>query len=85
MSGTKAYKERKTVEHQSRIEQIIALNDNRTALLNAIADYMHAKYGDGCFYNDHPLVSAVLQSANGNIIDLPKLANDINSYQLPEV
>ena len=54
MSGTKAYKERKTVEHQSRIEQIIALNDNRTALLNAIADYMHAKYGDGCFYNDHP-------------------------------
>lgn len=83
MSGTKAHTERKIAERQAEIENIIALNNNRTELLATIADYMHAKYGNDSFYNNHPLVSAVLQSANGNIIDLLKLADDMSDYQLP--
>lgn len=84
MSGTKAHTQRESAKRQVETEKIIALNDNRTALLNAVAGYMHAKYGDDSFYSNHPLVTAILQSANGNIIDLSKLAEDINNYQLPE-
>jgi len=85
MSGTKAHTQRENDKLQAEAEQLIALNDNRTALLTAVADYMYSKYGDSSFYNNHPLVSAILQSINGNIIDLAALADDITNYQPPEV
>ena len=83
MSGTKAHTQRESAERQAETQRIIALNDNRTALLDAVAGYMHTKYGNDSFYSNHPLVTAILQSASGNIIDLSKLADDINNYQLP--
>jgi hypothetical protein len=82
MSGTKAHIKRETDKRQAETERLIALNNNRTSLLTAVADYMHSKYGDTSFYNNHPLVSAIMQSANGNIIDMTELAAAITNYQL---
>jgi len=83
MSGTKAHIKREKDKRQAEIERLTALSNNRTSLLTAVADYMHSKYGDTSFYNHHPLVSAILQSANGNIIDMTELAIAITNYQLP--
>ena len=85
MSGTKAHTEREKEKRQAEIRQIISLTDNRTSLLNDVANYMHTKYGDTSFYNKHPLVTAILQSTHKSIVNREKLATDIENYQLPEV
>ena len=84
MSGTIAYEQREKDKQVARLEKLSALNDNRTELLTAVAAYMHTTHGDDSFYNDHPLVSAIQQSANGNVIDLVQLTTDITNYQPPE-
>jgi hypothetical protein len=85
MSGTLAYKQRIEAEHQGNIDQMVAVSNNRAGLLSAVASYMHTEYGDTSFYNDHPLVIAIQNSANGVVIDLDQLAVDVANYQLPEV
>ena len=85
MSGTIAHERRLRLEAEKKLTQITALQTNRTELLNAVAFHMHTKHGDDSFYNDHPLVLAILQSASGGIIDLAQLTTDMTNFQAPEV
>jgi len=84
MSGTIAHMKRLRVEAEKELNKILALQTNRTELLTAVAAYMHTAHGDDSFYNNHPLVSAILQSASGEVIDLEQLANNIATFQAPE-
>jgi hypothetical protein len=84
MSGTKAHEQREKDRRQAETKKLIIFSRNRGNLLITVADYMHNTYGNSSFYDNHPLVSAILQSVNGNIIDLLTLADDISNYQPSE-
>lgn len=84
MSGTTAHAQRKKEKRQKEIEQLIALNNNRTALLNATITELKALYGAANVNTNHPLFAAIQASANGAFIDLERLTVDITVFKTPE-
>ncbi len=84
MSGTTAHIQRKKAEQQEKLEKLVALNDNRTALLNATIAELTALYGTENVNVNHPLFNAIQASAKGSPIDLEQLAIDITTFKTPE-
>lgn len=84
MSGTKAHAQRKEAEQQAKFEKLVALNDNRTALLNATITELKELYGAENINADHPLFAAIQVSANGSVIDPEQLVIDITAFKTQE-
>ncbi len=84
MSGTTAHAQRKKEKRQKEVEQLIALNNNRTALLTVTIAELTTLYGADNVNANHPLFAAIQASANGSFIDLERLAVDITVFKTPE-
>jgi hypothetical protein len=85
MSGTKAHEKRKADKRKAEHDKLVAINENRTSLLQMTIAELIALYGEENVNASHPLFSAIQSSANGAMIDLPQLASDITEFNTEEV
>ena len=83
-AGTQGYSQREAAKKQAEIERLTAINNNRTALLNATIVELQELYGTENVNTEHPLFNAILSSANGSIIDLDQLAADMTAFKNQE-
>lgn len=83
ISGTSGRVAKARAEKEAERLAQIALAENRNDLMQAVSDFMTARYGEDAFYTNHPLVVAIKQSINGQIIDLQELAESVEAYQIP--
>lgn len=83
ISGTAGRVAQARVEREAERLKQIALAENRNDLMQAVSDFMTARYGEDAFYTNHPLVVSIRRSIAGNIIDLQELAEAVEAYQIP--
>ena len=83
-AGTQGYSQREAAKRQAEFERLTAINNNRTALMNATIAELIALYGTENVNTGHPLFNAILSSANGSIIDLDQLAADMTAFKNQE-
>ena len=83
ISGTAGRVAQVRAEREAERLAQIALAENRNDLMQAVSDFMTERYGEDAFYTNHPLVVAIKQSINGQIIDLQELAEAVEAYQIP--
>jgi hypothetical protein len=85
MSGTSGYINRQKAERQRVLEanreKVKNIQINRAELVSVTSAFLTGKYGEDAFIQKHPLVIAILKSANGAIVDIPKLQTDIEEFE----
>jgi len=84
-SGTKGYVQREINKRQVEREKLMAIYANRTSLLQMTIIELQALYGEENVDAMHPLFTAIQASANGSLIDLEKLTEDITEFNTAEV
>ena len=80
MSGTKAHEKREYDKRQAEHNKLVALNNNRTSLLQITIEELISLYGEDKVNYSHPLFSAIQSSTSGSIVNLEQLKINIISF-----
>jgi len=85
MSGTTAHVRRVELKLKAERDKAIALSENKTTLLQMTIAELINLYGKDNVNANHPLFSAIRQGANGNMINIETLSNDIAEFDTEAV